>query len=265
MEAAKESKEEIRKMLEGTDLLFLTCGLGGGTGTGSLPVIAEIAQKMNILTIGVVTLPFSMEGKVRMRNAKEGLENLRKYVDTLIIIPNDKLLDIVPDVSLTTAFKIADEILVNSVKGIAELITKPGLINLDLADVKAVMRNGGLAMVGMGESDSEDRSFEAVEKALANPLLDLDIEGATGALINVTGGKDLTTREAQDIVESISSRLNEEAKIIWGAMLEPELGDTLRVMLVITGAKPKEELEKIERITKRKSIIEEELGIQFIE
>ncbi len=265
MEAAKESKEDIRKMLENTDLLFLTCGLGGGTGTGSLPVIAEIAQKMNILTIGVVTLPFSMEGKVRMKNAKEGLDNLRKFVDTLIIIPNDKLLDIVPDVSLTTAFKIADEILVNSVKGIVELVTKPGLINLDLADVKAVMRNGGLAMVGVGESDSEDRAFEAVEKALANPLLDLDVEGATGALINVTGGKDLTTREAQDVVESISSRLNEDAKIIWGAMLEPELGDTLRVMVVITGAKAKEELEKVEKITKRKSIIEEELGIQFLE
>ncbi|MEM5777554.1 MAG: cell division protein FtsZ, partial [Candidatus Aenigmatarchaeota archaeon] len=182
-----------------------------------------------------------------------------------IIIPNDKLLDIVPDVSLTTAFKIADEILVNSVKGIVELITKPGLINLDLADVKAVMRNGGLAMVGMGESDSEDRAFEAVEKALANPLLDLDIEGATGALINVTGGKDLTTREAQDVVESISSRLNEDAKIIWGAMLEPELGDTLRVMVVITGAKAKEELEKVERMVKKRSVIEEELGIQFLE
>ncbi len=265
MEAAKESKEDIKRMLEGTDLLFLTCGLGGGTGTGSLPVIAEIAQKMNILTIGVVTLPFSMEGKVRMRNAKEGLENLRKYVDTLIVIPNDKLLEIVPDVSLTTAFKIADEILVNSVKGIAELITKPGLINLDLADVKAVMRNGGLAMIGMGESDTEDRAFEAVEKALSNPLLDLDIEGATGALINVTGGKDLTTREAQEIVESISSRLSEDAKIIWGAMLEPELGDALRVMIVITGAKPKEEFEKFERPVKRKSLIEEELGIQFLE
>ncbi|MCX8178594.1 MAG: cell division protein FtsZ [Candidatus Aenigmarchaeota archaeon] len=266
MEAAKESKEDIRKMLEHTDLLFLTCGLGGGTGTGSLPVIAEIANKMGILTIGVVTLPFEMEGQLRMKNAKEGLDNLRKFVDTLIVIPNDRLLDIVPDVSLTTAFKIADEILVNAVKGVAELITKPGLINLDLADVKAVMRNGGIAMVGLGESDSDDRSFEAVEKALANPLLELDIEGATGALINVTGGKDLTMREAQDVVESISSRLSEDAKIIWGAMLDPELGDAIRVMLVITGAKPKEEFIKKEKIvSKKKSIIEEELGIQFLE
>ncbi|MEM5878711.1 MAG: cell division protein FtsZ, partial [Candidatus Aenigmatarchaeota archaeon] len=240
--------------------------LGGGTGTGSLPVIAEIANKMGILTIGVVTLPFEMEGQLRMKNAKEGLDNLRKFVDTLIVIPNDRLLDIVPDVSLTTAFKIADEILVNAVKGVAELITKPGLINLDLADVKAVMRNGGIAMVGLGESDSDDRSFEAVEKALANPLLELDIEGATGALINVTGGKDLTMREAQDVVESISSRLSEDAKIIWGAMLDPELGDAIRVMLVITGAKPKEEFIKKEKIvSKKKSIIEEELGIQFLE
>ncbi len=266
MEAAKESKEEIRKMLEGSDMVFVTCGLGGGTGTGSAPVIAETAQKMGALTIGVVTLPFGMEGQIRMRNAKEGLDNLRKVVDTIIVIPNDKLLEIVPDVSLTTAFKVADEILVNSVKGIAELITKPGLINLDLADVKAVMRNSGMAMIGMGESDSENRAIEAVEKALANPLLDLDVDGAIGALINVSGGADMTMRDAQDVVEAVSSRLSEDAKIIWGAMVEPDMGDTMRVMLIVTGAKPKEEIAKLERFIKKKSsVIEEELGIQFLE
>jgi len=265
-EAAKESKQDIIKMLEGSDMVFVTCGLGGGTGTGSAPIIAETAQKLGALTIGVVTLPFAMEGQVRMRNAREGLENLKRVVDTIIVIPNDKLLQIVPDVSLTTAFKVADEILVNSVKGIAELITKPGLINLDLADVKAVMRSGGMAMIGMGESDSEDRSIESVEKALASPLLDLDIDGASGALINVTGGPDITIKEAQEVVEAVSGRLAEDAKIIWGAMIDPDLGDSLRVMLIITGAKPKEEITKLDKyLTKKRSPIEEELGIQFLD
>jgi cell division protein FtsZ len=260
MEAAKESREELKKVLEGTDMVFLTCGLGGGTGTGSLPVIAEVAQKLGVLTIGVVTLPFAMEGTQRMKNAKEGLDELRRFVDTIIIIPNDKLLNVVPDVSLATAFKVADEILVNSVKGVAELITKPGLINLDLADVKAVMRSGGLAMIGMGESDTENRAIEAVEKALTNPLLDLDIDGATGALINVTGGPDITIREAQDVVEAVSSRLSEDAKIIWGAVVSQEMGDAIRAMLIVTGAKAREELLTFEKVAKpKKMIMEEEL------
>ncbi|MBM3304257.1 MAG: cell division protein FtsZ, partial [Candidatus Aenigmarchaeota archaeon] len=154
MEAAKESKDDVKKSLEGADMVFIDCGLGGGTGTGSAPIVADVAKKLGALTVGIVTLPFSMEGRQRMRNAQEGLENLESVVDTLIVIPNDKLLEIVPDVSITTAFKVADEILVNAVKGIAELITKPGLVNLDFADIRAVMGSGGLAMIGMGESDT---------------------------------------------------------------------------------------------------------------
>jgi len=263
-EAAKESRDDIKKMLEGSDLVFITCGLGGGTGTGSSPVIAETAKKLGALTIGIVTLPFTMEGQQRMKNAKNGLENLRKVVDTIIIVPNDKLLEIVPDVSLATAFKVADEILVNSVKGIAELITKPGLINLDLADVRTVMSGGGLAMIGMGESDTENRAIEAVEKALTNPLLSLDIDGADGALINVTGGPDITIREAQEIVEAVSSRLAPDAKIIWGAQISQDLRETVRTLVIVTGVKMTEELVT-ERILKpKKKAIEEELGVEFV-
>jgi len=264
-EAAKESKDEIKKMLEGADMIFVTCGLGGGTGTGSAPVIAETAKKMDILTVAIVTLPFSMEGNVRMGNAREGLAELRKVVDTIIIIPNDRLLEIVPDVSLATAFKVADEILVNSVKGIAELITKAGLINLDLADVRSVMRNGGLAMIGMGESDTENRGIEAVEKALSNPLLSMDIEGAEGALINVTGGPDITIREAQQVVEAVSGRLSEDARIIWGAQVNNDLGETVRVLVVVTGVKGSEDIIEEKILRPKKTFVEEELGIEFIE
>ena len=264
-EAAKESRDEIKKTIEGSDMIFITCGLGGGTGTGSAPIIAEVAKKMGVLTVAVVTLPFAMEGKVRGNNARQGLEELRKNIDTIIVIPNDRLLEIVPDVSLATAFKVADEILVNSVKGIAELITKPGLINLDLADVKAVMTNGGLAMIGMGESDTENRGIESVEKALSNPLLSLDIEGAEGALINVTGGPDITIREAQQVVEAVSGRLSEDAKIIWGAQVNKDLAETVRVLIVVTGVKGSDEMIKEKLLRPKKTFVEEELGIEFIE
>jgi cell division protein FtsZ len=263
-EAAKESRDDIKKVLEGSDLVFITCGLGGGTGTGSSPIIAETAKKLGALTIAIVTLPFSMEGNQRMRNAKEGLDDLRKIVDTIIVVPNDKLLEIVPDVSLATAFKVADEILVNSVKGITELITKPGLINLDLADVRTVMTNGGMAMIGMGESDTENRAIEAVEKALTNPLLSLDIEGADGALINVTGGPDITIREAQEIVEAVSSRLSPDAKIIWGAQVSSDLRDVVRTLIIITGVKSTDELVSNQLFKPKKKAMEEELGIEFV-
>lgn len=234
-EAAKEGKNDVKKMLEGSDMVFITCGLGGGTGTGSAPVIAETSKKMGALTVGVVTLPFTMEGRQRMNNAKVGLEKLEKIVDTLIVIPNDKLLEIVPDVSLSTAFKVADEVLVNAVKGITELVTRPGLVNLDFADIRAVMDDGGLAMIGMGDSDTENRAIEAVERALNNPLLDIDIDGAKGALINVSGGVDITIRECQEIVEAVATRLSPDAKVIWGAQIVKELGDSIRTMLIVTG------------------------------
>ncbi len=265
MEAAKESKDEIKKYLEGADMVFITCGLGGGTGTGGAPIIADVAKKIGALTVGVVTLPFTMEGKQRMENAKYGLEELENVVDTLIVIPNDKLLEIVPDVSITTAFRIADEILVNAVKGIAELVTKPGLVNLDFADIRAVMSSGGLAMIGMGESDRENRAIEAVEKALNNPLLDIEIEGAKGALINVAGGADITIRECQEIVEAVTSKLSPEAKVIWGAQIEKELGDTVRTMLIVTGVKSSQ-IYGPERTfsAEKKKEIEKILGIDFV-
>ena len=266
MEAAKESKDEIKAALEGADMVFITCGLGGGTGTGGAPVVADIAKKLGALTVGVVTLPFTMEGRQRMDNARYGLEQLKNIVDTLIVIPNDKLLEVVPDVSLTTAFKIADEILVNAVKGIAELITKPGIINLDFADIKAVMSNAGLAMIGMGESDRENRALESVEKALNNPLLDVDIEGASGALINICGGTDVTIRECQEIVEAVTNRLSPDAKIIWGAIQDKEMGEALRTLVIITGVKgyDLDFSDKDRVVAEKKKEIEKLLGIDFI-
>ncbi|MBL7206456.1 MAG: cell division protein FtsZ [Candidatus Aenigmarchaeota archaeon] len=264
-EAAKESKEDIKKGLEGADMVFINCGLGGGTGTGAAPIVADIAKKLGALTVGIVTLPFSMEGKQRGRNAQEGMESLESILDTLIVIPNDKLLEIVPDVSVTTAFKVADEILVNAVKGIAELITKPGLVNLDFADIRTVMSSGGLAMIGMGESDTENRAMESVEKALNNPLLDVDIEGAAGALINVSGGSDITIKECQEIVEGVSSKINENAKIIWGAQVIKELGDTIRAMLIVTGVKSSQIYGPEKTVTsEKKREIEQILGVEFV-
>jgi len=258
-EAAKESKNDVKKVVDGADMVFVTCGLGGGTGTGSAPIVADLAKKSGALTVGVVTLPFTMEGKQRTQNAQRGLERLQECVDTLIVIPNDRLLDIVPDVSITTAFKIADEILVNAVKGITELITRPGLVNLDFADVRAVMRDGGVAMIGLGDSDGENRAIEAVERALNNPLLNVEIDGAKGALINVSGGTDVTTKECRDIVEAVASRLSPDAKIIWGAQILKELGETVRAMVVVTGVNS----PHIASLPSKKDV-ESSLGIDFL-
>lgn len=265
-EAAKESKKDIQKIIGKADMVFVTCGLGGGTGTGALPIISETAKKGGALTVGIVTLPFSMEGTQRSSNAKRGMEKLTEVVDTLIVIPNDKLLEIVPDVSLSTAFKVADEILVNAVKGITELVTKPGLVNLDFADIRAVMSNGGLAMIGLAESDTERRAAEAVEKALNTPLIDVEIEGATGALINVCGGTDMTIKEAQEIVQRVNEKLDPEAKLIWGAQIDPTLGDTIRAMIIVTGVKSSQIYGPTKTYTQqRKKEIEKVLGIDFVD
>ncbi len=264
-DAAKEQEAEIKKMIEDSDMVFVTCGLGGGTGTGSAPVVAQVAKKMGALTVGVVTLPFNMEGNKRWENAQIGLEKLEQTVDTLIVIPNEKLLELCPDLPLHTAFKVADEILTNSVKGIAELVTKAGLVNLDFADIKAIMSNGGVALIGVGESDSEDRATEAVQKAIENPLLDVDITGATGALINVAGGEDMTLDEARKVVESVAQHLDAEAKIIWGAQIYKDLQRTIRVMLVITGVKSDQIFGKAKTsVDKKRKEIENELGIEFV-
>ncbi len=265
-EAARESEREIKESIQGADMTFITCGLGGGTGTGCAPVVAEASRKSGALTVGVVTLPFRMEGNRRYENAVVGLDSMKKHVDTLIVIPNDKLLELAPDLPLHTAFKIADEILTNAVKGIAELVTKAGLVNLDFADIRAVMGDGGVALIGVGESDSSTRSEDAVEKAINNPLLDVDITGANGALINVAGGSDMTLEEARKVVEVISEKLADEARMIWGAQISEELEGTLRVMLVVTGVKSSQITGNQEKTGgQRKKEAESELGITFVD
>ena len=264
-EAARESEHEIKKKLQGADMVFVTCGMGGGTGTGSAPVIAEIGKKLGCLTVGIVTMPFTMEGHRRYENAVIGLEKLEHIVDTLIVIPNDKLLELAPDLPLHTAFKVADEILTNAVKGIAELVTKAGLVNLDFADIRAVMGKGGVALIGVGESDTENRAAEAVEKAVNNPLLDVDITGANGALINVAGGKDMSLNEAKQIVETVAERLSEDARVIWGAQIYDDLENTIRVMLIVTGVKSAQIFGPSRTMSdEQKSEMETELGIEFV-
>ncbi|MBS3128368.1 cell division protein FtsZ [Candidatus Woesearchaeota archaeon] len=265
-EAARESEHEIKQALQGADMVFITCGLGGGTGTGSAPIVAEIAKKLGILTVGIVTLPFTMEGNRRYQNAIQGLEHMEQVIDTLIVIPNDKLLDLAPDLPLHTAFKVADEILTNSVKGIAEMITKAGLVNLDFADIRAVMRNGGVALIGVGESDSENRALEAVEKAIHNPLLDVDIAGANGALINIAGGKDMTLDDARKVVEAVSEKLSNDARIIWGAQIYEDLEKTIRTMLIVTGVRSSQIFGPSRKVTTvQKKEVESELGIEFVD
>ncbi len=263
-EAAKETEHDIKEAIMGADMVFVTCGLGGGTGTGSAPVVADIAKKMGALVVGVVTMPFSMEGNRRYDNALGGLERMEAVTDTLIVIPNDKLLELAPDLPLLTAFKVADEILTNAVKGIAELVTKPGLINLDFADIRAVMGGGGVALIGVGESDSENRAVEAVEKAINNPLLDVDTSGASGALINISGGPDMTLEEARKVVETVSQKLDPNAKVIWGAQIYEDLARTVRAMLIVTGVKSSQIFGAKKLVEERKEM-EHELGIEFVD
>jgi len=265
-QAAKESESEIKKKIANSDMVFITCGMGGGTGTGAAPFIAGLSKKQGSLTIGVVTLPFTIEGKKRIENAMDGLDRMQSLVDTLIVIPNDKLLELAPELPLHTAFKIADEILTNAVKGITELVTTTGLVNLDFADIKAVMVDGGVSLIGMGESDSAQRAVESVEKAIQNPLLDVDISDATGALVNIIGGPDMSLEECKTIIETVGKKLSPEAKLIWGAQISDDMEKSIRVLLIITGVKSSQIVgqgESIEDIKHRE--IEEELGIEFFE
>jgi cell division protein FtsZ len=234
-EAALESQEEIQDAIATSDMVFVTAGLGGGTGTGSAPIVAEAAQEADALTIAIVTTPFTAEGEVRRTNAEAGLERLRDVADTVIVVPNDRLLDAVGKLPVRQAFKVSDEVLMRSVKGITELITKPGLVNLDFADVKTVMERGGVAMIGLGESDSETKAEDSVKSALRSPLLDVDISGASSALVNVTGGADMTIEEAEGVVEEIYERIDPEARIIWGTSVDESIDGAMRTMIVVTG------------------------------
>ena len=230
-ECAEESEDDLRNK-------FVTCGLGGGTGTGSAPIIAKIAKKLGALTVSVVTLPFSAEGVKRRENAEKGLEKLQAASDTVIVIPNDKLLEVAPNLPLNKAFMVSDEILGRAVKGITELITKQGLVSLDFADIRSIMKGSGMAMIGMGESDSGERALESVHEALSSPLLDIDISDATGALINITGSSDLTLQEAEKIVQIVADKLDPEANIIWGTQIDENLQNMVRTTIIVSGIKP---------------------------
>lgn len=265
-EAARESEQEIKKKLANSDLVFVTCGLGGGTGTGAAPVVADIAKKQGALTIGIVTLPFTVEGKKRIENAQYGLERMAAVTDTLIVIPNDKLLELAPELPLHTAFKVADEILTNSVKGIAELITTSGLVNLDFADIKAVMSKGGVSMIGIGESDAaHNRALEAVERAINNPLLDVDIKEAKGALVNIIGGPDMSLNEYKIVMEEIGNRISPDAKIISGAQLSADMEKSVKVLLILTGVKSTQILGGEDYMKSASSDLQSELGIDFVQ
>lgn len=260
-EAARESIDEIMVAVEGADMVFITCGLGGGTGTGAAPVVAEVAREMGALTISVVTLPFAAEGAIRMANADVGLKRLREVSDTVIVVPNDRLLEVVPDLPLQAAFKVADEVLMRSVKGITELITRPGLINLDFADVRTIMSNGGVAMIGLGEAEGEMKSKDSVIKALRSPLLDVDISDATSALVNVVGGSNMSISDAETVVEEVYDRINPDARIIWGAQIDPSLDNGIRTMLVVTGVSSPQILGKEDL---KQSRVVSKHGIDFL-
>lgn len=235
--AAKESDQDIMKYVSGTDIAFVTAGMGGGTGTGSAPYIASRSKDSGALTISVVTMPFKSEGRVRMENASQGLQRLTNYSDTVIIIPNDKLLELVPNLPLEKAFRFADEIIVKAITGISDLVTKPGLINLDFNDLRTIMKDSGLAMIGIGLSsaDAGARVDEAVQKALESPFLQFDMSNASGVIINITGGTDLQLEESSAAAEIVKKLVGRNTQLIWGATVDPKYTGTVEVLIVATG------------------------------
>ena len=235
--AAEESRDDILEALRGADMVFVTAGMGGGTGTGAAPVVAECAREIGALTVGVVTRPFSFEGMRRKRNAEAGIATLKQHVDTIITIPNDRLLQVVDKkTSITQAFLEADDILRQGVKGISDLIAQPGLINLDFADVRSIMSNAGTALMGIGEATGENAAVEAAKNAIASPLLETTIDGARGVLINVTGAEEnLSMYEVTEASNTIHEAVNGQANIIWGAAVDNTMGDTVKVTVVATG------------------------------
>ena len=260
-EAALENEQDIKRAVTGCDMVFITVGLGGGTGTGAAPIVAKAAREEGALTIAIVTLPFTAEGAIRMENAEAGLERLRDVADTVIVVPNDRLLEVVPKLPLYAAFKVADEVLMRAVKGITELITMPGLVNLDFADVRTVMERGGVAMIGMGESDSEDKAADSVKKAIRSPLLDVDISGASAALVNVIGGRDMTMEEAEGVIQEVYNRIDPSARIIWGAQIDPGMQERMRTMLVVTGVRSPQIYGRNEKITPK---VQRQFEIDFL-
>ena len=255
--AAEESKEEIAAQLAGTDLLFIAAGMGGGTGTGAASVVARIAKEMGILTIAVVTKPFSFEGKVRNENANKGIINLKKYVDTLVVIPNDKLLQYLPpQTGMLDAFKVADDMLKQGIVGIVDLIATPSLINLDFADVNTLMRSQGLAHMGIGRAKGENRIIESVRQAVSSPLLETTIEGAKSVILNVTGGKDLMLQEVSEAANLIQGIIDSSANIIFGATIDDSMNDEVKITVIATGFSAGKTIDDTPAIIEIKSVQE---------
>jgi cell division protein FtsZ len=234
--AAQESRDELKEALKGADMIFVTAGEGGGTGTGGAPIIAELGREIEALTVGVVTKPFAFEGRTRLTQAEQGIQNLRDRVDTLIVIENDRLLQVVEKrTPVTEAFRIADDILRQGVQGITDLITVPGIVNLDFADVRTIMRDAGSAMMGIGSAAGENRAAEAARTAISSPLLEQSVDGATGILLNITGGSELGLFEVNEAAEVVTSAADGNANVIFGAVIDESLGDEVRVTVIATG------------------------------
>ncbi|MGD0729057.1 MAG: cell division protein FtsZ [Candidatus Micrarchaeaceae archaeon] len=267
--AAVESMEEIKRAVSDAQMVFINCGLGGGTGTGAAPVIAGTAKEAGALTVALVTLPFSSEGKTRMKNALQGLSRLRKNTDTTIVIPNDKLLAFGEGLTLDKAFKKIDDLLADATKGILEMVTKPGMVNLDFADLKGVLKDSGYAVIGVGESHStkEDKRIEtAIDETLGSPLLDIDMTKAKKALVSISGGSDLTLREAENVFHAVSSRINEDAMMKWGARIDPKMHKkTLRVMVIMSGLELAKYVENSLQESVQAQLNIDELGIDEID
>jgi cell division protein FtsZ len=234
--AAQESRDELKEALKGADMVFVTAGEGGGTGTGGAPVVAELARELHALAVGVVTRPFGFEGRKRAEQAERGIEHIRDGVDTLIVIENDRLLQVVEKrTSIVEAFRMADDVLRQGVQGITDLITIPGLVNLDFADVRTIMRDAGSALMGIGAAEGENRAAEAARTAVSSPLLEASVEGATGILLNVTGGPDIGLFEVNEAAEVVTGAADQNANVIFGAVIDPSLGDEVRVTVIATG------------------------------
>ena len=240
--AAEESKASLTEILKGSDLVFITAGMGGGTGTGAAPVIAQIAKELGILTVGIVTKPFQFESRTRMENAEKGIAELRKYVDTIVVIPNERLLTVLPEkTTLVESFRYADDVLRQGIQGIADLIVFPGMINLDFADVVTVMKNRGLAHMGIGHGKGENKTLEAVRQAVASPLIETTIEGATGVVLNIKGGSDITLREVSEAANMVREVIDPSCNLIFGSSIDPEMRDEVEITIIATGFKTTEE------------------------
>ena len=245
--AAEESKSSLTEILKGTDLVFITAGMGGGTGTGAAPVVAQIAKELGILTVGIVTKPFLFENKKRMENAEKGIAELKKYVDTIVIIPNERLLTILPEkTTLVEAFRYADDVLRQGIQGISDLIVFPGMINLDFADIETVMKNRGLAHMGIGRGKGENKTLEAVRQAVASPLIETTIEGATGVVLNIKGGSDITLREVTEAANMVREVIDPSCNLIFGSSIDPDMHDEVEITIIATGFKSPEDKEKEE-------------------